>query len=232
MVNESTDKIKAYFEEFSELTNKQNGIIPPDNINADNMQSFFQKLSPLYQNSINSGALINVWDISGLKRDEVRNTAVLAWWLDCQGSHGLGSQLLTRIMKDFTTDFDILSIENELYRTRPESLPLGELDNRIDIEISSNFALIFWEIKIDAKEGEEQLNRYHDLLNIKANEKQDKCLIYLTPDSGKKKHETSSTYGITWSQLAKSLSNELNEVSNNNLSKTLLSQYCEYISKF
>jgi len=149
MVNEPTDKIKAYFEEFSELTNNQNSSVPPDNINADSMQSFFQKLSPLYQNSINSGALINVWDISGLKRDEVRNTAVLAWWLDCQGSHGLGAQLLTRIMSDLETNFNILSIENKPYRTRPESLPLGELESRIDIEISSNTALIFWEVKIE-----------------------------------------------------------------------------------
>lgn len=232
MVNESIDKIKAYFEGVSKLINNQKGTVPTANINTDNIQSFFQNLSPLYQNSINSGALINVWDISGLKRDEVRNTAVLAWWLDCQGSHGLGSQLLTRIMTDFTTNFDTLSIENKPYRTRPESLPLGELENRIDIEISSNSALIFWEIKIDAKEGEEQLNRYHYLLNIKANDKQEKCLIYLTPESGKKRHETSSTYGITWSQLAKSLSDELNEISNNRLSKILLSQYCEYISKF
>jgi len=232
MVNEPTDKIKAYFEEFSELTNNQNSSVPPDNINADSMQSFFQKLSPLYQNSINSGALINVWDISGLKRDEVRNTAVLAWWLDCQGSHGLGAQLLTRIMSDLETNFNILSIENKPYRTRPESLPLGELESRIDIEISSNTALIFWEVKIDAKESKGQLTRYHDLLNAKANDKQEKCLIYLTTESGKKRHETALTYGITWSQLAKTLSCELNKISNNSLSKILLSQYCEYISKF
>jgi hypothetical protein len=37
-----------------------------------------------------SGEFTNVWAIAGLKRNEVRNAAVLAWLLDPNGSHGLG----------------------------------------------------------------------------------------------------------------------------------------------
>ncbi|MEZ8573925.1 PD-(D/E)XK nuclease family protein [Vibrio splendidus] len=232
MENESLEQIKAYFNSFSKLTKQSNTLITPEKISTSKVQDFFHDVSPLHQKNLNSGSLINVWTVSGIKRNEVRNTAVLAWWLDCHESHGLGSQLLTRVLNDHMPKFNTLVIKVDPYRTRPESLPLGELDNRIDIEMSSRAVLIFWEVKIDAQEGKEQLNRYHTLLNAKANKIQEKCLIYLTPDSGKQHHSTPYTYGITWSQLANSFRDVLESIPEENLSKALLFQYCEHISTF
>jgi hypothetical protein len=125
--------------------------------------------------ALESGEKFNVFDIIGLRNDEVRmHSALLANLLDAQGSHGMKGKFLDIFIKtiedkksldednDFNNPFNDLSVTNcisELYAG-----PKTEDDGgRIDLYIydSNNKALII-ENKIYAPEQYKQLIRYNN----------------------------------------------------------------------
>ncbi|MDO6542192.1 PD-(D/E)XK nuclease family protein [Photobacterium sanguinicancri] len=198
-------------------------------------QGYTDALSHLYRHEFTLGCEINVWEVSGLKRDEVRNTAVLSWWLDANASHALGYALLKQVIEDHLPGVDVLHLERGPYSVCSESLPLAEIQDRIDIEIFSNSLLMFWEVKIDAPEGAKQLARYHQLLQTKRRHlavDSSQALVYLTTDKQIKCHTTPFTYGVTWKGLRKSFLTVLEHLPSNLQSRQLLGQYCQFIRNF
>ncbi len=200
----------------------------------DLYQSFFSKFEPLYLSEKRRGAEINVWGESGLKQDEVRNTAVLSWWLDCNGSHGLGDLLLKALLGALPTADTMppVSAINNDYRTKAESLPMGARENRIDIELSGSDFLIFIEVKINAGEGYQQLSRYQGLIKKKA-ESYGMChggIIYLTRYDDTKNNEQ-GCMSLSWVQLARSFRTVSLPVEAG-FSQMLLLQFCEHIENF
>jgi len=204
---------------------------------------YSSQVGRLFQRDYDNGSEINVWAISGLKHDEVRNTAVLAWWLDKTESHGLGSKLLRQIIEDhINTDVrkTIEACEKKKYQIRCESLPLGELENRIDIEIVADDFLMFWEVKINAPEGKggQQLAEYRKLLTRKSDTiatNRQSYLIYLTKQKVAPKPSERDTFLLTWNEVRESflavyyqlMSEELD-----NFTIKLLYQYCQFIERF
>ncbi len=204
------------------------------NFTPDLYQSFFSKFEPLYLNERLRGSEINVWGQSGLKQDEVRNTAVLAWWLDCNGSHGLGDLLLKALLAGLPISDTMppASTINNDYRTKAESLPMGERENRIDIELSGADFLIFIEVKINAGEGYQQLSRYQGLIKKKS-ESYGMChggIVYLTRYGDDKKNEQ-GCISLSWAQLAHSFRSVKLPVEAF-FSQMLLKQFCEHIENF
>lgn len=102
----------------------------------------------------------NIWAIAGLKRDAVRTTAALAWWLDPAGEHGFGNAILREVLAALGAPLlSELSVDAP-YRVRTEYCAFGEATDRVDIVIDGPDFLLFIEVKIDAPEGPNQLNRY------------------------------------------------------------------------
>ncbi|MEY8194486.1 MAG: PD-(D/E)XK nuclease family protein [Cycloclasticus sp.] len=228
-----------FFEVYKAISEKQVTMSlaveePTPNFTLDLYQSFFAKFEPLYLSERRRGAEINVWGESGLKQDEVRNTAVLSWWLDCNGSHGLGDLLLKALLgalPPVDTMPPVSTINND-YRTKAESLPMGERENRIDIELSGSDFLIFIEVKINAGEGYQQLSRYQGLIKKKA-ESYGMChggIIYLTRYDDAKKNEH-GCMSLSWTQLARSF-RAVKLPGEAGFSQMLLMQFCEHIENF
>lgn len=152
-------------------------------------ESFAREFTTSYEAYRRSGAMTNIWRTVGLGHDELRNCQVLSWMLDRFGDHGQGSVVLERIVdaacKQRTVS-QLVSVtakdvrENN-YWTRIESLPLGALESRVDIEIESPAFLIFIEVKIRAPETGDQLKRYVDLAREKACGRPT-MVIFLTPN--------------------------------------------------
>lgn len=212
-------------------------------LNMDDYRSYSSRIDTLYRYDYENGCEINVWAISGLKHDEVRNTAALAWWLDKSESHGLGSRLLKQIITDHLNADDEVTIKacnDNTYQVRCESLPLRELENRIDIEIVADDFLMFWEVKINAPEGKkgQQLITYKELLSRKADTivtNQQSYLIYLTKQKADLEHLGSDVLSLTWSEVRESfftVYSELISANVNNFSTKLLYQYCQFIERF
>jgi|TARA_B100000519_G_C14259710_1_gene446989 hypothetical protein len=119
----------------------------------------------------------NVWEIAGLKRDELRISRVLAWYLDPKASHGIGAGLVKRFLS--------LSEMPESYssvRVLCENSPDGMTGNRVDILIDSPEFLMIVEVKIDAGEQPDQIDRYCRIAAARAGMRRPWKVVYLTLD--------------------------------------------------
>lgn len=234
------EKTEKYYQAIKSLLVKESTIDKPienEEFDLAHYSRYYSALKPLYQKNFERGCEINTWEISGLKRDEIRNTAVLAWWLDKKATHGLGSVLLEQVLKDHIKEQRVtISCQENDYIVQCESLPLKEIENRIDIEIIASDFLMFWEVKIDALEGKngKQLEAYYHLLERKANimpQNHSRLLIYLTKQKQSLERLGNNAYSITWENIRHSFSHAAKSI-DDHLPKKLLLQYCEFIKRF
>lgn len=194
-------------------------FVPGKRLDIDVMRSFFEELAqPLYL-AKRAGFFCNPWVVAQLKRDEVRNSAVLAWWLDPNETHGLSDAFLSHLLQ---------KIENENHlglpkgvsrncRVRVESCPDGDRVSRVDIEIddpgTQNFPGFFLiiEVKIDAQESHGQLSRYCDISKRRGGNRKS-VVLFLTPQGRRSRlmsensecslmHEK-SIVSISWKEMA------------------------------
>jgi hypothetical protein len=146
------------------------------------LESFLNDLAEPVSAVKKAGFFCDPWAVASLKRDEVRNAKVLAWLLDCHGSHGMGCCILEEILKSLQSSlpegFLLENIGN--YTVNVENCPDGDRDNRVDIEISGDRFYLIIEVKINAPEGTDQLNRYCRIAEVK-NPGQNWAVLYLTP---------------------------------------------------
>lgn len=116
------------------------------------------------------GSLLNVWRTAGLKRNEVRNAAVLASLWDARLYPETAIPFLQELLARLPNDGSFPTKE-ELkagYVVRTEDYPLGNADSRIDLSVEGENFLLIVEVKIDAREAPSQLTRYDELLRAKA----------------------------------------------------------------
>ncbi|HWJ75036.1 MAG TPA: PD-(D/E)XK nuclease family protein [Kaistia sp.] len=151
-------------------------------------------------------APLNVWGIAGLKRDEVRIAAVLAWVLDRRGSHGLGDAVTTSLIERLTDAGNAALLDGlvlgQRYFVRREFSAFGVPDDRVDISIVGENCVLFVECKIDAPEGHEQIERYNRLVDakVKAAGKTHGRVLYLTASDGAV--PDGRTIPLTWKDIA------------------------------
>lgn len=138
------------------------------------MYLLFHNLGPALEKQATQRRLgegINVWAVSDLGRDELRNSRLLAWLLDRWGSHGQQADILRALLAQVAPRPDGFPAPVAVdlpYWVRVESCPLGERQSRVDIEIDGDGLLLFIEVKIDAPETSDQLDRYLAIAEAKA----------------------------------------------------------------
>ncbi|WP_417321265.1 PD-(D/E)XK nuclease family protein [Emcibacter sp.] len=181
--------------------------------------------------SVNFG---NPWSIAGLRRDEVRNAAVLKWFLDPRGGHGLHAGLLNSLL----TNIPDFPLEPSSYcRLAVEDCPDGSRDSRVDIRIDDpgNFFLII-EVKIDAGEQIDQLQRYCQIAEACARDGRPWKVIYLTCTGAVPK--TAGIYfddvvPYSWSKIASHLWDAAKKPKNGHeISRFLAKTFAKHISRF
>lgn len=231
------------FREFRKANAFRKPIARTTCINYEKLASLLNELrSPLIESR--KGAFhCKPWELAGLNRDEVRNSAVLAWLLNPRGSHGLGDIALTPVLKQLhkqlTDKFPV--VVDGYCSVRTEYNPDGDISNRVDIEIDSkNFYLII-EVKINAWEGKDQIKRYADIATKQAGQRP-WAIVFLTPSG--RAAETAENYSktnvlpLSWRELAKSIQNQSKDILNNQsnggqaiMARHLVKHYLEHMSK-
>lgn len=160
------------------------------------------------------------WQVAGLGKDEVRNSAVLAWLLNPRGSHGLGDVAMLGLLDDLRRfDNRFPTSCSRFCRVRVESNPDGDRGNRVDIEIDDVHFYALIEVKLGAPEGEDQLKRYGDMSHQLAGMRP-WALVFLTPRGAKSNtagHHAGRVLSISWQQLALSVSQSLKAATANTL---------------
>jgi hypothetical protein len=154
-------------------------------VRVADMTRFFRNFGPALQARAEHrrlGSGINVWEASGLGWDELRNSKVLAWLLDCRGTHGQGAGILAGLLDCIarkSSEFPVSANTVLPYWTRIELCPWGENGSRVDIEVDGDGLLLFIEVKIGAMETTDQLDRYLAIGRAKARDRP-WGVIYLT----------------------------------------------------
>jgi len=128
-----------------------------------------------------SGLFCDPWRIAGLKRDEVRNSGVLAWLLAPNGSHGKGSLFIDALLWEIQHKHPSLMTKSVSgpWSVHTEVSPDGDSSNRVDILLSCESHFIVIEVKIGAGESNLQLARYAEMACNQAGHRQ-WCIIFLT----------------------------------------------------
>ena len=140
----------------------------------------------------------NIFSILGISRKELKHSNILVWLLDPNGSHGLGSKFLIRVLRDLAThekndsllniiDINKLNFSNvEIKREVSYSNDKGEkgsIDMLIDFRDEDDKLVICIENKIDTEDSKGQLDKYQEFINKdeKFFEYKRKVFVYLTP---------------------------------------------------
>lgn len=179
-----------------------------------------------------AGLLLNVWKNSGLGSDEVRNSKILNWFLDCRADHGQGNIILLQFLQLLPEPF--CNFQPQFYTSIEECCPLGRLENRVDIEIDAPEFLLFIEIKIHANESFQQLERYRGIAKKKAAGRP-WLVVYLTKDGNLPTDYLDNAErlrGLSWGRMAKAFKKYVNSQNLNNRSLWLLSQFADHTKTF
>ena len=177
------------------------------------------------------GFAANVWQAAGLGSDEVRNSKVLKWLLDWRGDHGQGDKILRQFLQLLPENFKQLSLEN--YLTTAECCPLGDQESRVDIEIDADNFLLFIEIKINAIEGINQLQRYQQIAKAKAKNRP-WLVVYLTKAGSLpiNYQQQNGFMALSWKQVGKMLKNYEKTAHVDNRAAWLIHQFANHINTF
>ncbi|MCW2488506.1 PD-(D/E)XK nuclease family protein [Candidatus Symbiopectobacterium sp. NZEC127] len=202
--------LPGFFQQWSEnaLTFNEPTTTEKIDIDVGQLMTFFSRLSTPLQAVQPRVLSFDPWDVAGLKRKEVRNSAVLAWLLNPQGSHGFGTVPLYALLASIRT------AENQTFpaaftrfcRVRVESNPNGDSKNRVDIEIDADNFFVLIEVKIDAFEQKEQIERYCLEAEKRATKKRRWGVVFLTPQGRQPKSMRANNPHVisclSWNDLA------------------------------
>lgn len=184
-------------------------------IDASQLAEFFSLLAEPLAAIKHPYLQFDPWEVAGLQRKEIPNTAALAWLLNPSGSHGFGRlplQVLLRIIrsngrKDIPADFI------RFCRIQTETNPVGDETNRVDIEITADNFFLLIEVKIDAGEQPQQIARYCDDAKIRAADRP-WAVVFITPQGRRPLTENpeftpASVPCLSWRQLASEMESSL-----------------------
>lgn len=138
-------------------------------LSADEVRLFFAEFENLWVSHLESNAshppAVNIWQVAGLGRDEVRNCRALFWLLDWNESHCQGRRFLRCFLEAMGQSADVAD-EPSLAVKREERTWCG--DSRIDLLLESDRHVICIEVKILAAEDTAQLDRYFEQVGGRA----------------------------------------------------------------
>lgn len=131
-------------------------------LNPGRLANILTQLSPMLAQARHRGGEINVWQMAGLKRAEVRNAAVLAALWSSAGMGDRASTFLDGFLRRLRPADGLPSLEELVrgYVVRTEHCATGAATERVDITVEGQSFVLGIEVKIGAGEGPEQLVRY------------------------------------------------------------------------
>lgn len=202
----------AFFTDFAALRATADAQTPV--ISSEQCTAFFSRFGELHSAHMAQGMGVNFIELAGIGHDELRNCSLLAWLLDCSGSHGQGAAFLRRFIDciremDCPEGFPAAPEGSASYRTTLESsyddVDSGRTRSRVDIELDGSAFLLFIEAKVQAGEGERQLARYLRIGRVRAGNRP-WGLVFITP-SGRQPDEEAlcgNVACISWRTLGRS----------------------------
>ncbi len=202
---------------------------------GERLANFLGNLRKALHSRRQDGHLLNVWTIAGLKRNEVRTSAVLGWVLDCNGSHGFRGSIFESLIAALQRRGNSAALDGLVlgrnYQLAVEHCALGERDNRVDLAIEGENCIIYIEVKIDAPEGREQLKRYLESAKSKAValKKPKAAVLYLS--EAWPADRPPELICLRWREVAHAILSVVANEKRTSMSAALLTQFANHINK-
>ena len=226
-----------FFRDFTRLA--QSGAMSSDkcsSLSPNAVSTFFSAFTSIYGSDCVQGRMVDVWEAAGIGTDELRNSAILAWLLDCHGSHGQGASFLREFLACLP-GWDRREIAAD-YHTRVESsYDEGEPDapqkrSRVDIEVDGPSFLLLLEIKIHAGETNNQLERY---CRIGESRKGNRpwALVFVTPD-GRPPADTAlyaQVYCLSWQTVGCAIARHAATMPQDSHGTIAIKQFCAHMAR-
>lgn len=203
-------------------------------LDADRLAILMPTLSTALRNRPLGGGSINPWTIAGMKRREVRNAAVLAaLWTPAQVGEVGPAFLGEFFARCGARAGQELPGREELtlgYRIRIENCPGPDGSDRVDLVIETARHLVGIEIKIDAREGREQLSRYVEAIGRSALQlEKEPRIIFLAPFAPSR----DDVIAVDWSTIRAAAAAALpRRQSEREISHHLVAQFARHVRGF
>ncbi|ACR68666.1 PD-(D/E)XK nuclease family protein [Edwardsiella ictaluri] len=170
------------------------------------LNTFFTHWKQHQPLAVQHALFFDPWAVAGVARKEVPTTAVLAWLLNPQGSHGFGGIMLSALMSHLSRQSAgrIPASYGRYCHTSVEDCPTGDSRNRVDLVLDSERCYLLVEVKISAPEQEEQLQRYAQEASARAGSRA-WAVLFLTPGgcAGHSQGGDDTAYlNLSWRQLS------------------------------
>lgn len=230
------ERLSIFLSAARPLLKLAENVRPPAFIaDPDRLIATLAALTPALEDARRLGLLINPWKLAGLKRNEVRNSAALAglWSMPNGGKTAvkfLASFLGRLKLDDGRSLLSAVQLGSD-YSIRVEDCPLGDATERVDLVIESQKFIIGIEVKIDAPEGDRQLERYKSSLEQRGkNSGREVFLVYLAPPNRKTKINVIRAH---WSDVARSALDTINKRSGyRSFNEQLIANFAAHIADF
>lgn len=212
-MNESSPSLATWLPQFfaqwpRQALDTQLREPPAVTVDARQLSAFFNDIEQPIAALRHGTFSFDPWEVAKLGRNEVRNSAVLAWLLDPHGNHGFGDLPLKALLSAVRECGREAFPENftRYCRVNVEKYPTGDATNRVDIEVDADNFFMLIEVKIDAYEQKEQIRRYIGEAKKRAGE-QPWAVVYLTPQgrvplSAGEEADVTDVPCLSWRRLA------------------------------
>lgn len=207
----------------------------------NNDQEFLLNLLPDLEGLTRRNRSVNLFEIAGLVRQEVKHSNFLGYLLDPAESHGLQDDFLKRLLVLVVKSLNEKSIDNHI-TTQPLRVMLSDYSDAIvrrewmnlDLFIVSDANQLVFAIenKVGAKEGKDQLSRYRDKISSRSEYAHyQKVFAFLTPEGeeGSDPAWVSITYDDVLVCLLDSMTSRENAIPSD--VKIILAHYIELIKR-
>lgn len=220
IANMDFESVRRFLSDFAALRGvpkvSQHGPIMGPVINPERLSQFIERFKTLLQVARTGGALIDLWEVAGLGRDELRTAAVLAWLLDPRESHGREARIFASFVQEVQRRNDKKLIPEKLlssnYLVMTEAYAIGDSANRVDILVEGSEFVVIIEVKIDAAEGDNQIARYVEVAASKAAVlgTDHYAVVFLAPNShGKVGRQPRNLLIATWADVAAAINRNI-----------------------
>jgi hypothetical protein len=217
-----------------------------DEIDVQGLEKFLGDIKHPLMSAWRAGAMLDPWKLTGIKTNEIKHSSILSWLLNPAETHGLGDFALIALLQHVKDELPQLEFDFKntgIAKVRTEQyIDLSETADRADILVDLPGLYLVIEVKINAREGEQQISRYASSANSRAGGRP-WAILFLTRNGGMPKsteNPTDRVASISWSQLSALLGRALR--SREKYSSTssieqmisifMVTSYFRFISKF
>jgi hypothetical protein len=205
---------------------------PATSPDTERLRQALQSLYGPLAEARTTGLFLDPWSVAGLGRREVRNAAVLASFWDRRLCGELAPRFLEACIARVTPSV-VHPNPHDLsasYVVRTEHCPLGEASERVDITVEASTFLLGIEVKIDAGEGDTQLQRYREALRVRAALRNVPLTLILL---GSRAPRDGIDHHLSWRDVAIAARQVVPpKVVNRTFNERLLAQFAAHVSHF